>query len=188
MTIFYRGAGVGTYWHTKDPRLSGLIPTTLGIPNTPDRVIQHVFNGLTHSPYVSLSLSYPVALNYALEMGTIWPTVHDPAYVWEVEINASHGVALVDPVKEIAAGAPNPLDPNPYQHNGDQNVLLGVMWHVLAPILHLPVAMPPTAVTGAHTINISPHLRALIHALRDAEILAVGTVPAACIVMRHDVY
>ena len=125
MTIFYRGAGVGTYWHTNDPRLSGLTPTAPGILNTADRIIQHVYNGLTHSPYVSLSLSYPVALNYALEMGTSQPTIHNPAYVWEVEIDASRGVHLIDPVKEIALGAPTPLDPNPYQHNGNQNVLLG---------------------------------------------------------------
>ena len=71
MAIFYRGAGVGTHWHTNDPRLSGRGFTAWapGLQNTPDRVIQHVYQGLTHSPYVSLSLSYPVALNYALEMG-----------------------------------------------------------------------------------------------------------------------
>jgi hypothetical protein len=81
MTILYRGAGIGTYWRINDPRLGGLTPTAPGISNTADRVIQHVFNGLTHSPYVSLSLSYPVALNYALEMGTSQPTIHIPAYV-----------------------------------------------------------------------------------------------------------
>jgi hypothetical protein len=40
-------------------------------------------------------------------MGTSQPTNHIPAYVWEVEINASHGVTLIDPVKEIASGAPS---------------------------------------------------------------------------------
>ncbi len=189
MTIFYRGAGVGTYWHTNDARLSGFKPTNPALLNTPDRVIQHVYNGLTDSPYVSLSLSYPVALNYALEMGITQPTVHDPAYVYEVEINNSHGVHLVDPVKEIAAGAPDPLAPQNYQHNGSPNVLLGVVSTFLAPLLRLPIATPPGAVTvGAHTLNLGPHLWALVAALRDAEILAFGTVPTACVVKRHSVY
>jgi hypothetical protein len=176
MAILYRGAGVGTYWHTNDPRHTGLTSTAPGVLNTPDRIIQHVYNGLTRSPYVSLSLSYPVALSYALEMGTMQPTIHNPAYVWEIEIKDTHGVTLIDPVKEMAAGAPGPLDPHPYQHNGDPNVLLGVVWSAVAPILlSRPVALPPGAATSAtHTLNVSKYVWGLVAALRDAEILAVG--------------
>ena len=87
MAIFYRGAvsaPIGT--GIMDVRAgSGLGFTT--IPNTPDRIIQHVYNGLTDSPYVSLTLSYGVAFSYALEVGTKQPTASDPAYVYEFEIN-----------------------------------------------------------------------------------------------------
>jgi hypothetical protein len=143
MTILYRGAGFGTYWHTNDARLTGFLPRNAGISHTHDRVVQHVYNGRTDSPYVSLTLSYGVALNYALEMGTKQPTVHDPAYVYEIEITASHGVTLIDPVKLLASGAPDPLDPIPYQHNGNPNVLIGAVWPMLAFILRLPIPVPP---------------------------------------------
>jgi hypothetical protein len=189
VAIFYRGAGVGTYWHMNDGRLSGLTPTSPGMMHSTDRVIQHVYNGLTQSPYVSLSCSYSVALNYAMEAGMMQPTALNPAYVYEVEINDTHRVHLIDPVKEVAAGAPNPLDSHQYQHNGHPNVLLGVVWALLAPLLRVAVVLPPGAATSAtHTVNIGPHLWAIVAALRDAEILAIGTIPAACIAKRHSVY
>jgi hypothetical protein len=189
MAIFYRGAGVGTYWHSQDARISGLIPTSPGIQSTPDRVIQHVYNGLTNSPYVSLTVSYPVALNYALEMGNAQPTLDNPAYVYEIEIDERHEVKLIDPVKEIAAGVPSPHDSHPYQHNGDQIVLLGVVSPRMDALLRLPVKMPPGAATSStHTLNLSRHLWGLVAALRDAEVLAFGTVPAACVVNRYPVY
>jgi hypothetical protein len=189
MTIFYRGAGVGTYWHGNNACVTGgFRPKNRSIPNTPDRVIQHVYNGLTDSPYVSLTLSYGVALNYALDMGVKQPTARDPAYVYEIEINAAHGVMLIDPVKEVANGAPNPLDPNPYQHNGHPNVMLGVTWPLMASLLRLPVPVPPGAATSAApTARIGPHLWAMIAALRDAEILAIGDIPSGCVLRRYSV-
>lgn len=159
------------------------------MPNTPDRVIQHVYNGLTDSPYVSLTLSYGVALSYALEMGTKQPTASDPAYVYEVEINASHGVALIDPVKQVVTGAPSPLDPNPYQHNGHPYIMLGITWPLAAFLLRMPVPMPPGAAASATPMaRVGPHLWAMVVALRDAEILAVGNIPTGCVINRHSAH
>lgn len=189
VAIFYRGAGVGTYWHANDARLSGFLPRNAGMSNTPDRVIQHVHNGRTDSPYVSLSLSYGVALNYALEMGTRQPTVHDPAYVYEVEITAAHGATLINPVKLLASGAPNPLDPVPYQHNGHPNILIGAIFPMLAFILRLPIPVPPgSSATVTPTLRTGPHWWGMIAALRDAEVLAYGAVPIPCITNRYSVY
>jgi hypothetical protein len=188
MTIFYRGAGTGTYWNINDARLSGFTARNAGMVHTVDRVIQHVYGGDTDSPYVSLSLSYGVALNYALEMGTVQPTVLNPSFVYEVEINAAHGVDLVDPVKEIADGAPPPLSALHYQHNGAPIVLLGVVSPWLSAFLHTPVPMPPGSTTSPPILNVSPHLWGFVAALRDAEILARGAVPSACVTKRHGVY
>ena len=188
MAIFYRGAGVGTYWHGHNGCSSGFWPRNSTIPNTPDRIIQHVYNGLTDSPYVSLTLSYGVAFSYALEVGTKQPTASDPAYVYEFEINAAHGVALIDPVKQVAAGAPNPVDANPYQHNGYPYVMLGITWPLMSFLLRTPVPTPPGAATSAAPVaRVGPHLWAMVAALRDAEILAVGNIPTGCVIKRHSV-
>ena len=189
MTVFYRGAAPGTYWNTNDARLSGFTARTPGMLHSADRVIQHVYNALTNSPYVSLSLSYGVALHYALEMGTSQPTALNPGFVYEVEVNASHGVDLIDPVKAVATGAPDPLSSVNYQHNGSPTVLLGVVSPVFGRLLFTPIPVPPGAVSPAtHTLSMGSHVWALTAALRDAEILVRGSVPASCVVRRHSVY
>jgi len=128
MPIYYRGAGTGTYWNLNDATALGFQPRDPGITPSTTRIIQHVAQGLTLSPYISLTRSHPVALHYALETGTNQPTVHAPAYVYEIEINGpSSGFTLIDPLKEIAAAAVGPFDPVGYQHDGYPTVLLGVV-------------------------------------------------------------
>ncbi len=187
MAIFYRGAGPGTYWNIKNARHSGFIPQNPGLPHSTDRIIQHVYNGLIDSPYVSLTLSYGVALSYALETGTSRPTARDPGVVYEVEINDGDGVELIDPVKEIANGAPNPLSPVNYQHNGDPTVLLGIVSPVMGAFLRTAIPTPPGATTTP-ALHVSSHLSGLVAALRDAEILARGHIPANCVAKRWNVY
>jgi len=58
MPIFYRGAGVGTYWHQHDARLTGFMPKAPTIVSSVDRVMQHVARGSISSPYISLTRSY----------------------------------------------------------------------------------------------------------------------------------
>jgi len=188
MPIFYRGAAPGTYWNSNDARTSGFPPRNSGITASPDRIIQHIYNGLTDSPYVSLTRSYSVALHYALEAGTSQPTKLAPGFVYELEITDASGVQLIDPVKEIAAGAPPPLSAVPYQHDGHQTVVLGVASALLAGFLRRPIIQPGTVSPMARSATISAHLRGLVAALRDAEILAIGTIPRNCVVNRYDVY
>jgi hypothetical protein len=85
MAILYRGAGVGTYWHTNNARGSGFRAKDPTLPN----------------------------------------------------------------------GAPNPLDPNPYQHNGHPNVVLAVTWPLLAYLLRAPV--PKAAGGGDNCRPSSPY-------------------------------
>ena len=188
MTLYYRGAGAGTYWNTTDARIGGFVPQSPGLTASASRIIQHVAHGMTQSPYISLSRSYSVALSYALDFGTISPTVSMPGYVYELEIDANSGVRLVDPVKEIVADAGDPFAPLSYHHDGYPTVLLGVVSpSLMAYYLHLHVAQVGGTASSGRPANISHHLRAMTLALRDAEILVFGNVPSACVQMRHSV-
>ena len=83
MAILYKGAGVGTYWHTNDACATGFTPMKASAPFGVDRLMRHVARGDFNSPYVSLALSYGVAFSYAL-LGKARPTTKVPAYVYEM--------------------------------------------------------------------------------------------------------
>ena len=188
MPIYYRGAGTGTYWNTNDATNKGFQPRDPAVTPSTTRIIQHVAHGLTQSPYISLTRSHPVALHYALETGTNQPTVHAPAYVYEIEIDLTSGVNLIDPLKEIAGAAVGPFDSVGYQHDGYPTVLLGVVSSLLAFFLRIPI---PHAAGGGSSVryaNISPFVWGLVASLRDAEILAIGNIPRNCVIRRTAVY
>lgn len=81
----------------------------------------------------------------------------------------------------------SPLTTPTYHHDGDQSFVLGV----IDPVSNQHVLSAPiyTALPGAtaRPANLSEHLETLLRTLRDAEILAVGNIPATCIVNRHNV-
>ncbi len=188
MAIYYRGAGVGAYWHLHDARLTGFHPHLPGMNRSVARIIMHIAKTTTSSPYVSLTLSYEVAWVYAM-MGLHRPTKANPAFVYQIEIDdpPPPGLLLVDPVRDVAAACPVPLKPNTYQHDGGPSVLLGLVNSRYRHFLHRPIKQP--APSAAHALpRISDELRTLVNSLRDAELLAVGTIPIACVVNRHNVY
>jgi len=119
------------------------------------------------------------------------PTPANPAHVWEIEIDdpPPSGVTVLDPMAEIVTSLPSPLAQFTYQHDGDQNFLLGVVDPPglgLNAHLHRLVRLPP-GVDGPRTPNLSDELQALVRALRDSEILVIGTIPQSCFRHRHDV-
>lgn len=87
MAIFYRGAGIGTYWHTHDARQTGFVARAPQMQSTVDRLMLHIARGTVNSPFISLTRSYGIALNYAIFFGNEVPTRECPAYVYEIEIN-----------------------------------------------------------------------------------------------------
>ena len=192
MAIFYRGAGIGTYWHTHDARQQGFIARAPQTQPTADRLMLHIARGTTNSPFISLTRSYGIALNYASFFGNRIPTPQDPAYVYEIEINQPipSGLKLLDPIKEVAPILPMPIGANsPYQHDGGPAFLLGVvdpinMGHFLA----LQSPQPPSSGGTPRPPNLTITLETLVRTLRDAEILAEGTIPATCVKHRFDVY
>jgi len=189
MARYYRGAGVGTYWHSRDARASGFVAAAPGTTAGPLLMIDHVVNQITlSSPYVSMTRSYEVAEHYAKYFGLAAPTANAPAYVYEIIFDPlPSGVQLYDPIQELAKSLTSPLATPPfYQHNGAPDVLLGLVDRVrFGFVLTRPVRNPgsPTGV-GPH---ISDHLNALVRALRDAEVLAYASIPQSCVRMRHSI-
>jgi hypothetical protein len=188
MAIFYRGAGVGTWWHKNDPRHSGFTPQASGMPPGLDRLMAHISHGTKDSPYVSLTRSYGVARSYALKAGHIPPTPTSPALVWEIELTdpLPAGLTLYDPVQVVAAEVPTPTSGNPYQHDGAQNTLIALIDTSQASLLKEPCPMPRGCNPPHPLPHISTHIRAIVFALRDAELLALGTIPRHCIRARHE--
>ena len=130
MAIFYRGAGIGTYWHIHDARQTGFIARARQMQPTTDRLMLHIARGTVNSPFISLTRSYGIALNYANFFGTEIPTIQNPAFVYEIEINEPiHSeLRILDPIKEVAPILPAPIGKNPpYQHDGGPSFLLGVV-------------------------------------------------------------
>ena len=190
MPIFYRGAGVGTYWHGINVRITGFTARHPGMTPTGDRLMEHIARGAIASPYISLTRSYAVAWDYAVN-GTRRPTEQAPGYVYEVEIEGRPplGLTIVDPVREVASQLPTPLASLSYQHNGLPSFLLGVVDPLtMGNFLLDAVPQVPGSVGPVTASSPAMHLMALVRALRDAEILAVGNIPASCVRFRHDVH
>ena len=192
MSIFYRGAGIDTYWYVNNPVEVGFVARAPDVAPTTARLIQHISRGTSNSPFISLTLSYAVARDYAILSSPEIPTPSKPALVYEIEFQdpLPSGLKMLDPVKEVAKELPSPPTIGPaYQHDGSQEFLLGVvnprnMGHFLGQ--HAP--QPPLSEGTPRPPNLTLELETLVRALRDAEILAYGTIPATCVVNSFDVY
>lgn len=188
MAIFFRGDGPGSHWHVNDPRLSGFIPHFPGALPSDSRLLTHIACASTRSPYISFSRSFGVAQAYALVGPGGMATRSTPGYVWEIEISDDKGCRVLDPVVEIARALPHPCEELSYQHDGSPRFLLGIV----DPI-HLGHATrewrvrPPGSGGTLRTPNLSVPLEAMVRALRDAEVLVQGNVPAAFVRNRHEV-
>ena len=119
------------------------------------------------------------------------PTRRTPAYVYEVELNdpLPSGLALFDPVKEIAQKGLPPPAATLYSHDGLPDFLLGVVSpSTMGPYLHTPIKQPPPGGGTSRPANLTLELEALVRALRDSEILAHGNIPVGCITARFRVW
>jgi hypothetical protein len=192
MAVFYRGAGVGTYWHAKDARLFGFIPQSPGSMPSPDSIMHHIARATVTSRFVSMTRSYGVAKDYAINASRILPSSSNPAYVYKIEIDdpSRYGVELVDPIIEIAKHLPNPpCDDLTYHHDGAPSFLLGVIDPFGRNNHHLTalIEQPPGSAGTPRAANLTIQLETLVRALRDSEVLASGAIPTTCIVGRFDV-
>ena len=175
MATFYKGAGIGTHWHTHDSRRVGF---TARVPETGPStamLVDHGATGTINSPYISLTRSYAVAWHYAVFNSKREPTLGNPAYIYEMEIDDSlpHGLNLLDPVKEVVHILPQPLR--------------GVVdLEYMAD--HLGGQTPqPSELGEGLSPNFALQLKTLIFAQRDAEVLIHGYIPPFCVKHRFEV-
>ncbi len=184
MPIFYRGAGPGSHWHKNDARYGGFRAQNPEELPGPDRIAVHIARGTVTSPYLSITRSYGVAKQYAL----LRTGKGKSGWVYEIQINLPiRGVEIVDPVKVMASQLPDVFAP-PYQHDGYPDFLHGVV----SPLeyrhnLERHYPQPPPAQGTPRPANLSIELETLVRALRDAELLVLGGIPATCVTNRFQV-
>ena len=188
MAVLYRGDGPGSHWHTHDARVTGFIPKSPGALPSNSRLMNHIARASVGSPYISFSRSFGVARTYAL-LGPHGVATHaNPGYVWEIEVADDTVCRVLDPVIEIAKTLPSPHAEPPYQHDGGPGFLMGLVDPVkMKHLLDAPCVQPPGSAGVPRPANLSIQLEALVRALRDAEVLILGNVPAAFVRSRYDV-
>ena len=175
MATFYKGAGIGTHWHTHDSRRVGFTARDPDAAPTTTALIDHIAVGTIDSPYISLTRSYALAWHYAVFSSKREPALGKPAYIYEIEIDdfLPHGLNLLDPVKEIVHILPQPLR--------------GVMdLDYMEDLLGNQISQPLNP-GGDFSSNLELQLIALVFAQRDAEILVHGYIPPFCVKHRFEV-
>ncbi|MCA9654722.1 MAG: hypothetical protein KC501_32705, partial [Myxococcales bacterium] len=131
------------------------------------------------SPYVSFSFSFAVARSYALDGPAGVATQASPGYVYEVDLGA-----VIDPPRPLDTVREIAKNGHVHMHNGDTDLLLGIADSSMSTTLTTAVPLPG----GRSQIpTVSPALKALVFAARDAEVL-IPMVPSGCVVQRHSVF
>jgi hypothetical protein len=198
MARFYKGVYIGSHLHlpANDPLTHGIQPRNPAAGLHVHVIMDHIANGSTFSPLISLTRSLGVARDYAIEWSASTPTGRTPAYVFVIDIPDSPdgrvpgaAFSVIDPVCSIAAQHSNPLTNFSYHHDGDQEFLLGVVDEV-GMISHLRrmAALPPGSKAIPQPPRLTIELQAIVRALRDAEILIHGSLPRAFVTERYDVH
>jgi hypothetical protein len=189
----YKGAGPGTHWWVTDAQTAdGFVVGHA--PRNVNAIIRHIVNYSWPSPYSSFSASFAAAAAYALVGPHGKATREDPGWVYEIDVALARerGVQFLDPAREILAHNPAIGSPGTIAtlHNGGQDLILGVA----DPVVHRRVLVTPPRQPGpARHVRpggppvVHDELRAVIFALRDAEVLATTAIPAACITARYPV-
>lgn len=186
----YKGVGLGTYLHGTNLKLTGITARNPGVPPSTSAVEQHIARGTITSPLISLTKSFGVARDYAIDGSFHPPTSANPAHVWELDIPdpLPPGVTLIDPVHYIAAAQQlYLLSGSSYHHDGDQRFLQFVVDPRLRAGGH-PLAPRPAGMGAPNPVTLTIALETLVFALRDAEVLAVGNVPGSLMIFQHPVY
>ncbi len=187
MATFYKGVAPGTHLHALDLRVSGLGPRNPAMAPSLAGIISHIRRGTTRSPFMSLTKSFGIAMAYAAASRLTPGATKGHVYEIRIDDPAPIGFSILDPVAGIVSFTPSPFSA-PWHHNGDENFLLGVVdyarygHHMLT-----PAKEPPNSGATPHPPQLSPELEAMMRALRDAEVLAIGNLPSSVFIDRHDV-
>lgn len=181
MPMFYRGVTMQRAYRPVDHRLEGFVARRPGATPTIDMLLSHVANGATNSPFISLTRSFGIAKRYAM---------HGPqkrGWVYSIEIDESHNVEVLDPLKETGQYLPEPLKDPSYQHDGAPDFILGVADpHRHWKELNRPIDLPPPGYGTPRPAHLHRHLEVMVRSLRDSELLAITAIPAKLVVDRQE--
>lgn len=176
--MLFKGAGPGTHWHRNDPKQSGFTASPMACGH--NALLRHITNYSHPSPYLSFSTSFAIAKGYAMVGPGGLATPAAPGYVYEIDLSAvTTAIQVINPVADICLGSNGNLV---HAHNGG-----GTLIAELADGLDPPTSAPQTG-GGMLTPAVSKELRALIFAIRDAEVLITVNIPPGAIVNRHLVH
>jgi hypothetical protein len=185
----YKGVGVGTFLHKLgDLRAHGIISHLPGAHRDSITIMEHVARGTTMSPCISLTRSFGVAVDYAIDFSLTAPTAADPAFVYEITLpDPPTGIEVVDPVAHVASGLTDALASPSYHHDGNMAFLLGVVDPDTMDVhLRTPICTPKGSTPTSRPANLTIQLETLVRALRDAEVLIMGAIPHTYVTGRHD--
>jgi hypothetical protein len=179
MPLLYRGVANGTHWHRNDARVSGFTAHSRGISHSVNIMMMHICQATVFTPYISLTSSLGVACSYAGVASSGMATAASPGYVYTIDIPnpLPPDIQLYDAVHEIATTIPSHLPQTLYQHEGRPEYLLGVADSSFSHHL-LSYYFDPAGHLTSQNDAPSQYLRTLVHALRDAELLAYDSIPA----------
>jgi len=187
MSRYFKGAGVGTYWHLRDAMVSGFTAASAATPANVTVMKDHiVYQLVQNSPYISLTRSYEVAEADARYYGKTLPTPTNVAFVYELNIPDSTAASLLDPVQELATSLGTPFAALFYQHDGGPDLLLGLIDSAnFGNVLTRPIRS--AGISTGRPPRITDELHALVRALRDAEVLALHAISRSCLISKHKV-
>jgi hypothetical protein len=121
----------------------------------------------------------------------VHPTAATPGHVYEIDTDYQilSGAKIIDPVHVIATQNGQSTTSPAYHHNGGPNYLLALIDPTsFAHLLNAPAPRPPKSAALPAAPSLTLDLLTLVRAIRDAEMLVLGNLPATFFVRRHDIY
>ncbi len=190
MSIYYRGAPVSTYWHKYDARIRGFSPVEpLSTKSTVDRVMNHITESITHSPFISFTKSFGIAREYATRK-IASPT--KPGFVYEIDLPdpLPKSVEIIFPIKMMICNELNRTLDVDYHYEGDSRLLIGIIdprnyRNLLNLQRKLPFDGPERL---GSVVTTTKKLKTIVFCLRDAEVLVKGEIPKEWVFKRYEVY
>jgi hypothetical protein len=186
MPLLFKGVRAGTHWHTNDATKTGFTAWASTMPHDLDMMMLHISEATVYSPYISLTVSYAVACSYAGSAATGSAAPTSPGYVYMVRVPdpLPSDLTLYDPVKEIGTRTPTPPAHIPYQHEGMPEYIFGVIdpRNFSGNLLAYRLGSGGKVMAQPHIP--SQHLKTLVCALRDAELLVLKEIPAGYVLHR----
>jgi hypothetical protein len=169
--LVYKGVAPGTHYDSTDPKVGGFTGDATQ-PSAFDDVVRHITAHSWPSAWVSVSMSFAVAADYATSGGK----------VYEVHLGRVLTTDITDPLTQLTAHADCTLYRFVHQHDGHQDLTPSVATPVsgaaILTAFPLRAGKPPTRRSPAP--KVSTHLNALVFATRDAELL-IATVPGRAV-------